>query len=65
MGIDFENLKKQAEGLLEQHGDKIEEGVEKAGDFAKERFGHDETVDKVVDKVQDLIPGEHGQSDQA
>jgi hypothetical protein len=60
MGIDFENLKKKAEGLVDQHGDKIEEGVEKAGEFAKNKFGHDETVDKVVDKVQDLIPGEHG-----
>lgn len=56
MGIDFEGLKNKAEDLLEEHGEKIEQGVEKAGEFAKSKFGHDETVDKVVDKVQDLIP---------
>ncbi|MGQ0839699.1 antitoxin [Actinokineospora sp.] len=60
MGIDFNELKNKAEGLVEQHGDKIEEGVEKAGEFAKSKFGHADTVDKVVDKIQDLIPGEHG-----
>ena len=56
MGIDFDGLKKKAEDLLEEHGDKIEQGVEKAGEFAKDKFGHDETVDKVVDKIQDMIP---------
>jgi hypothetical protein len=56
MGIDFDNLKNKAEDLLEQHGDKIEQGVEKAGEFAKQKFGHEGTVDQVVDKVQDLIP---------
>jgi hypothetical protein len=56
MGIDFENLKNKAEDLLEQHGEKIEQGVEKAGEFAKSKLGHEETVDKVVDKIQDIIP---------
>ncbi|SDC73063.1 antitoxin [Actinokineospora iranica] len=60
MGIDFNELRNKAEGLLEQHGDKIEAGVEKAGEFAKNKFGHDAQVDLVVDKIQDLIPGEHG-----
>jgi antitoxin protein of toxin-antitoxin system len=61
MGIDFEGLKNKAEDLVEEHGDKIEQGVEKAGDFAKSKFGHDETVDKVVDKVQDMIPDKPNQ----
>jgi hypothetical protein len=61
MGIDFNELRNKAEGLVEQHGDKIEEGVEKAGEFAKNKFGHDETVDKVVDKIQDMIPDKPGQ----
>ena len=56
MGIDFDELKNKAQDLVEKHGDKIEEGVEKAGDFAKQRFGHDVQVDKVVDKIQDAIP---------
>jgi hypothetical protein len=56
MGIDFNELKNKAEDVLEQHGDKIEQGVEKVGEFAKDKFGHGETVDKVVDKVQEMIP---------
>jgi glutathionyl-hydroquinone reductase len=56
MGIDFDGLKNKAQDLVEKHGDKIEQGVEKAGDFAKQKFGHEEQVDKVVDKIQDSIP---------
>jgi hypothetical protein len=56
MGIDFDDLKNKAQDLVEKHGEKIEQGVEKAGDFAKQRFGHEEQVDKVVDKIQDAIP---------
>jgi hypothetical protein len=56
MGIDFDALKDKAQDLVEKHGDKIEQGVEKAGDLAKKRFGHDEQVDQVVDKIQDAIP---------
>ena len=60
MGIDFDALKNKAADLVEQHGDKIESGVEKAGEFAKSKFGHDEQVDKVVDKIQDAIPDKPG-----
>jgi MT0933-like antitoxin protein len=56
MGINFDELKNKAEELVKQHGDKIEQGVEKAGDFAKQKFGHGQQVDSVVDKIQDLIP---------
>jgi hypothetical protein len=56
MGIDFNELKNKAADLVEEHGDKIEQGVEKAGEFAKSKFGHDEQVDGVVNKVQEMIP---------
>lgn len=56
MGINFDDLKNKAQDLVKEHGDKIEQGVEKAGEFAKNRFGHDEKVDGVVDKIQDAIP---------
>lgn len=56
VGIDFDALKNKAADLVEQHGDKIEAGVEKAGELAKNKFGHGEQVDKVVDKIQDAIP---------
>ncbi|GAA4294542.1 antitoxin [Actinokineospora soli] len=65
MGIDFNELKQKAEGLVEQHGDKIEDGVEKAGEFVKGKFGHAEQVDQVVDKIQDMIPDKPQPGNQA
>jgi len=62
VGINFDDLKNKAADLVEKHGDKIEQGVEKAGEFAKDRFGHDEQVDKVVDKIQDAIPNKPSDS---
>ena len=56
MGINFDELKNKAQDLVKEHGDKIEDGVEKAGEFAKKQFGHDQQVDTVVDKIQDFIP---------
>jgi hypothetical protein len=62
VGINFDDLKNKAADLVEKHGDKIEDGVEKAGEFAKKKFGHDEQVDKVVDKIQDVIPNKPSDS---
>jgi hypothetical protein len=56
VGINFDDLKNKAQGLVKEHGDKIEDGVEKAGEFAKKKFGHDQQVDQVVDKIQSAIP---------
>jgi hypothetical protein len=64
VGIDFDALKNKAADLVEQHGDKIEAGVEKAGEFAKNKFGHAEQVDKVVDKIQDVIPDKKPNAEQ-
>ncbi|MCP2258069.1 MT0933-like antitoxin protein [Streptoalloteichus tenebrarius] len=63
--MNFDELKKAAEGLLQEHGDKVEMAVEKAGEFAKQRFGHEEQIDQGVQKIKDLIPdgndgAEHG-----
>lgn len=54
--VDFDALKNKASELLNEHGDKIDEGAEKAGEFVKEKFGHDEKVDQVVDKIQEATP---------
>ncbi|ALG05729.1 hypothetical protein ALI144C_41905 [Actinosynnema sp. ALI-1.44] len=56
MGINFDELKNKAQDLVKEHGDKIEDGVEKVGEFAKKKFGHEDKVDSVVDKIQDMIP---------
>lgn len=62
MGINFDDLKNKAQDLVEKHGDKIEQGVGKAGEVAKDKFGHGEQVDKVVDKIQGAIPHKPGES---
>ncbi|WP_181782116.1 Rv0909 family putative TA system antitoxin [Pseudonocardia pini] len=54
--MDFDALKGQAEKLLDEHGDKIEDGAEKVGEIVKERFGHEEQVDAVVAKIKDFVP---------
>ncbi|WP_214367301.1 Rv0909 family putative TA system antitoxin [Pseudonocardia sp. H11422] len=54
--VDFNALRGKAEELLNEHGDKVEGAAEKVGDLVKGKFGHDEQVDQVVDKLKDLIP---------
>jgi hypothetical protein len=55
--MDFDGLKDKAEELVKDHGDKIEDGIEKAGDFAEKKFGHEEQIEAGVDKLKGLIPG--------
>ena len=55
--VEVGGLAGKAKDLAEQHADKVDEALDKAGEFVKDRFGHDERVDMVVDKVNDAIPG--------
>lgn len=44
----------KAKELLNQHDDKVDQGLEKVGEAAKGRFaGHDEHIDKAVDFAQE------------
>ena len=54
--MDLNNLAGKAGELLNEHGDQVEAGVEKVGELAKEKFGHEEQVDMAVDKIKDMIP---------
>jgi hypothetical protein len=48
---DFANKAKQ---LADQHDDKVDQGLEQAGELAKKRLaGHESQVDGLVDKAQD------------
>lgn len=45
----------KAKELLNQHDDKVDQALDKAGEMAKERFaGHDEQIDQGVDKLQEM-----------
>ncbi|MEK8171522.1 antitoxin [Streptomyces sp. M19] len=53
----LKNLKEKAEELAEEHGDKIVDGLEKAGDFIDDKTGgkHSDKIDTAVDKAQDYV----------
>jgi hypothetical protein len=57
MTMDLDGLKDKALNFAKDHSEQVEQGVEKAADFAEKKFGHEEQIDKVVDKVKDVIPG--------
>ncbi|TWP43989.1 antitoxin [Lentzea tibetensis] len=51
----FDELKNKAKDLLGQHGDKVDEGVDRAGQFADERTGgkHTEHIDSAEEKAKE------------
>ena len=44
----------KAKDLADQHDDKVDQGLEKAGDFADQKTGgkYDDKIDKGVDQAQ-------------
>ena len=61
----FDNIKDKAEDLVDSQGDKVGEGLEKAGEFADEKtsgkFG--DQIDQGVDRAKDGLDGLDGQDD--
>jgi antitoxin protein of toxin-antitoxin system len=53
----LDDMKDKARDLASEHGDKVKEGMEKAGDFVDEKTGgkHSDKIDKGVEKGQDLV----------
>jgi hypothetical protein len=51
----MDNMKDKAKDAAGQHGDKVDEGIDKAGEMAKEKTGgqHDDKIDKGVGKAQE------------
>jgi hypothetical protein len=54
--VDFDELKKRAEGLVSEHADQIESGIDKAADLAGNKLGHEDQIDKAADKLKGLLP---------
>ncbi|CAL9644795.1 antitoxin [Streptomyces albus] len=53
----LKGLKEKAEEIVEAHGDKISDGLEKVGDLIDDKTGgkHSGTIDTAVDKAQDFV----------
>ncbi|MEA2827122.1 MAG: hypothetical protein QOG43_1561 [Actinomycetota bacterium] len=59
--MDLGDLTKKAKDLAEEHGDKIDNVVEKVTEMAKGRItGHDEQIDSAAAKVKSLLGREGG-----
>jgi hypothetical protein len=43
----------KAKELLDQHDDKVDQAINKAGDAAKDKFGQDGMVDKATEFARD------------
>ena len=56
MGM-MDKMKDKAKEAAGQHGDKVDEGMDKAGAAAKEKTGgqHDEQIDQGVDKAKEAM----------
>ena len=49
----FSDFANKAKNLADQHDDKVDQGLDRAGDEANKRFaGHESQVDGLVDKAQ-------------
>jgi antitoxin protein of toxin-antitoxin system len=61
----LDDMKDKAGDLASEHGDKVKEGMEKAGDFVDEKTGgkHSDKIDKGVEKGQDLVDDMGGEGD--
>lgn len=53
--VDFNELKNKAEGLLKEHGDQVEAGIDKAADVAGQKFGHEEQIDNAAEKLKGFV----------
>lgn len=68
MGI-FDRFKKNAEDAAEKHGDKVRDGLDKAGEFIDEKTGgkHSDKINDGVDKAKDGLDklGENGENEKS
>jgi hypothetical protein len=61
----FDNIKDKVQGLVDEHGDKAGQGLDKAGDLVDQRTGgqHSDQIDQGVEKAKNALDGLDGQND--
>lgn len=64
MGI-FDNLKDKAQDLVDSQGEKVGEGVDKAGELIDDKTGgkYSEQINQGEEKAKDALDGLDGQDD--
>lgn len=55
----FDKIKDKAGEMMGQHGDKAEEGIDKAAEFADEKTGgkYSDQIDTGAEKAKDMMGG--------
>jgi hypothetical protein len=57
--MDFTSLKEKALQLLGKHPDKVDQGIDKASQVAKDKVaGHDEQIDTLTQQAKHRLTGE-------
>ena len=61
----FDKLRDKATDAVDEHGDKVSQGMDKAGEFADEKTGgeHGDKIDKGTDFAKDKLDSLDGQDD--
>ncbi|HZC71015.1 MAG TPA: antitoxin [Jatrophihabitans sp.] len=59
--VDFDDLRDKAEKLLGEHGDKVEDGIDKLADVAGNRLGHETQIDQAADKLKGFVDDQQAQ----
>lgn len=61
----FDNIKDKAEGLVDSQGEKVGEGLDRAGDFVDEKTGdkYGDQIDQGSDRAKDALDGLDGKDD--
>ncbi len=64
MGV-FDNLKDKATGAVDDHGDKVSEGLDKAGGMVDDKTGgeHSDKISQGTDQAKDRLDSLDGQDD--
>jgi hypothetical protein len=55
--MNFDEIKNKAAELLEEHHEKVDQGIDSAAEFVAGKFGHEEQVKSVAEKAKDILPG--------
>jgi hypothetical protein len=55
--MDFDDMKNKATELVDEHGDKVKDGIDKAADFVDDKTGgqHTDKIDSVAEKAKDAV----------
>jgi len=52
--VDFGGLGDKGKDFVDEHEEQVDKGIDKAGDEAGRRFGHEEQIDKASEKLQGM-----------